>query len=60
MLFACLCVSEREEESESARKKKATRAKLVKVLPVTHQPGSKSRSTELVSWLTKVINPPTL
>lgn len=60
MLFACLCVSEREEKSESGRKKKATRAKLVRVVPVTHQPGLKSRSAEVVSWLTKVINPPTL
>lgn len=60
MLFACLCVSEREEENEKDRKKKATRVKLVRVVPVAHQPGSKSRSTEVVSWLTKVINPPTL
>lgn len=59
-LFACLCVSEREEKSERGSEKKAKRAKLIRVQPVAHQPGSKSRSTEVVSWLTKVINPPTL
>lgn len=59
MLFAC--VSEREErKSERGRKRKSTRVKLVRVEPVAHQPGSKSRSAEVVSWLTKVINPPTL
>lgn len=56
MLFACLCVSEREKK---VREEEEEGKKLVRVESVAHQPGSKSRSTEVVSWLTKVINLPT-